>query len=67
MISKEEFMAQAETYWDSLSVLEDKCPDFYAYESQFEQLWVDFGHQTLQGLIGTEKKDRRVKKSPDAI
>jgi hypothetical protein len=42
--------------------LEDKCPDFYAYESQFDQLWVDFGHQTLQGLVGTEKKDRRVKK-----
>jgi hypothetical protein len=50
MISKADFISQAGAYWDSLSVLEDKCPDFYEYELQFDRLWVDFGHQTLQGL-----------------
>jgi hypothetical protein len=35
---------------------------FYEYESQFGRLLVEFVNQTLQGLIGTEKKDRREKK-----
>lgn len=67
MISKEEFLAQASAQWDSLSKLEDKCSDFYEFESDFDRLWTDLGQQAIQGLIGTDKKDRREQKTSDPI
>jgi hypothetical protein len=37
MINKEDFMVRAANYWNSLSALDDKCPDFCAYELQCDQ------------------------------
>ena len=67
MISEEEFILKAREEWQHLRELESQSEDFYTFEKEFEDRWMDFGQQSMQGLIGTERKDRREKKTSDAI
>jgi hypothetical protein len=67
MNDKESFLHQAGQLWDRLHHLESGCNDFYGFEESFEQELNRFSHQTLQGVIGSKRADRREKKTSDAI
>ena len=67
MISEEEFILKAREEWQHLRELESQSEYFYTFEKEFEDRWMDFGQQSMQGLIGTERKDRREKKTSDPI
>ena len=67
MISEEEFMLKARQEWQLLREMESQSDDFYTFEKEFEHRWMDFGQQAMQGLVGTERKDRREKKTSDTI
>lgn len=62
-MSKEEFMAKASSTWDKLQENRKTSPDFYTYEKDFDELWVEYGRATLEGSLGSkETSDRRKKK-----
>ena len=67
MNDKASFLHQAGQLWDRLHQLEADCNDFYSFEESFEQELQTFNHQTLQGVIGSKRLDRREKKTSDAI
>ena len=67
MDSKEEFMNKASQLWDQLKDLENRSSDFYSFEQGFEQEINRFGNQAMQQIIGSEKRDRREKKTSDTI
>jgi hypothetical protein len=63
MHTKEEFMNQASELWDKLIESEKKCSDLYEFEEQFEGAMNQFGHQAMEDVLGSKKKDRREKKN----
>ena len=67
MISEEEFVLKARQEWQHLREMESQSEDFYIFEKEFEHRWMDFGQQAMQGLVGTERKGRREKKTSDTI
>jgi len=63
-MTKEEFMAKASATWDKLEEKRKTSPDFYSYERDFDELWVEYGRLTLEGSLGSKQSsDRRKKKS----
>lgn len=60
MMSKEEYLALAAGGYESLQGLE-KQTDFYNYEAEFDQIWIDPGRQVLESSISQVGKDHRKK------
>ena len=61
-MTKEEFIALAAKKWDTLSEHKIKSNNLYDYEKGFDELWVEFGRETLEGSIGEVSENRRKKK-----
>jgi uncharacterized membrane protein len=60
-MTKEEFIALAAKKWDTLSAHKIKSNNLYDYEKGFDELWVEFGRETLEGSIGEVSSNRRKK------
>ena len=60
-MTKEEFLELASIKWDELSTLQAE-QSFYEYEKKFEQMWIEYGRQTLEKSISSPPADRRKKK-----
>jgi hypothetical protein len=60
MMSKEEYLAIAESKYEALQKLQEEG-NFYDYEKSFDALWVEFGRQVLEKSISSPSKDHRKK------
>lgn len=49
-LTKEEFLKLAEARYDELAGL-SSSPDFFTYEKNFEEIWLDLGRQVLEGNV----------------
>jgi hypothetical protein len=67
MKTKEKFLDEMSNLWDKLQDIEQTSSDFYEFEKRFEHEMNTLEHHTLQDILGSEKRDRRVKKSPDPL
>jgi uncharacterized membrane-anchored protein YjiN (DUF445 family) len=63
MKTKEEFLIAMGDLWEKLQTIEHASVDLYEFEERFERAINDFGHETIQDIIGSDKRDRRVKKN----
>jgi len=61
-MTKEEFLVLAAKKWESLDSLQSE-ESFYEYEKKFDELWVEFGRETMEKSISDVPVDRRKKKS----
>ena len=61
-MTESEFIKIAKQKYQELRELKDE-KSFYEYEKKFDELWVEFGRQTLEKSISKTTKDRRKKKS----
>lgn len=62
-MTKEEFLEKASERWDKLKETRKNTDNFYDFEKTFDELWVDLGRDTLEGVLDEkESKDRRKKK-----
>ena len=50
-MTKKEFLAIASEKYEKLQKL-NTIDDFYQYEKEFEQIWTEFGRQSLEKNIG---------------
>lgn len=50
-MTKEEFLVIASEKYEKLQKL-NQIDDFYQYEKEFEQIWTEFGRQSLEKNIG---------------
>jgi hypothetical protein len=67
-LSKATFMEKAAAFYDKLSVnLDDEQQDFYAFESKFDELYTEFGKESLEGIISDLPTNVRKKKVPNPI
>jgi len=55
-------MALAAKKWEQIESQQKQSETFYDYEKAFEELWVEFGRQALEGSLGEASSDRRKKK-----
>jgi hypothetical protein len=60
-MTKEEFIDLAVTKWEAPSEHKTKSNNLYDYEKEFDELWVEFGRETLEGSIGEISLNRRKK------
>lgn len=65
-MTKASYLQLAESKWEALSGLKTQL-DFYEYETQFAEIWVELGRSVLESSIGEIPADRRKKKSPNPI
>ena len=67
MLSEEQFLELARSKYKEIAALES-VNDFYTYEKQFDQLWVELGRKVIEQSISEPSQDRRKKKdnSPDS-
>ena len=56
-----EFMNKASQLWDRLKDLENRNDNFYSFEQGFKQELNQFGNQSMQQIIGNERKNHREK------
>lgn len=61
MLSEGQFLELARSKYKEIAALEG-IKDFYTYEKQFEELWVELGRSVLEQSISEAPKDRRKKK-----
>lgn len=61
-MTKEEFMELAAKKWEALSKHKSQSSNLYDYEKGFDELWVEFGREALEGSVGKVSKNRRKKK-----
>lgn len=64
-MTREEFLALAESQWDAISSLQDE-KSFYEYEKRFESIWINYGRSVLEKSISdtsTSKKKKDAGKS----
>lgn len=61
-MSEKEFIRLARQKYEKLEALKSE-ESFYEYEKSFDEMWVEFGRETLEKSIGEVGKDRRKKKS----
>lgn len=67
-LGKAAFLAKASDFYDKLSVnLDSDKQDFYAFESKFDELYTEFGKESLEGIISDLPDNARKKKSPNPI
>ena len=59
-LSKAEFLKLAEARYDELSSL-SSSPDFFSYEQNFEEIWLNFGREVLEESISKLPDDRKKK------
>lgn len=60
---KEDFLEKASKHWDKLKMTRKNTDNFYDFEKTFDELWIDLGRETLEGVLKEkESKDRRKKK-----
>ena len=67
MKNKESFMEKASQLWEKLYKLEGESTDLYEFEKGFDHEINNFGHQALEEIIGSKKKDRREKKNSKLV
>jgi hypothetical protein len=65
MQTKEEFMPEMGDLWEKLQTIEKHSVDMYEFEEQFERAMNGFGHDVMQDIMGSGKRDRRVKKNSE--
>ena len=67
MLSEEQFLELARCKYKEIAALES-ADDFYTYEKQFDELWVELGCKVFEQSISAPSQDRRKKKdnSPDS-
>lgn len=63
-MTKEEFLALAESRYDALQKL-NKLDSFYDYEKIFVEVWRDLGREVLEKNLGSVPTNRRKKKLYD--
>ena len=61
MLSEEQFVELARSKYKEIAALES-VKDFYAYEKQFDEVWVELGRQVFEQSISAPCQDRRKKK-----
>lgn len=61
MLSKEDFLELACAKYDKVKALKN-IKNFYDYEKAFDELWTEYGRETLEKSISATPKDRRKKK-----
>lgn len=61
MLSKEEFLELASTKYEKVKELKN-IKSFYDYEKAFDEIWTDYGRETLEKSISNTPNDRRKKK-----
>ena len=60
-MTREEFLALANTQYDKLTDLQSK-ETFYAFEEGFVKVWTELGGQVMQASLGkAQSKDNRKK------
>lgn len=59
-MTKAEYMALAEARFEAIDNLQQHT-DFYTYEQQFDQLWIDLGRAVLEQSVGAIPNDSRKK------
>ena len=62
-MTKEEFLELAAKKWDKISQNHEENESFYEYEKNFDELWIEFGRQALEGSLGEKNSDDRKKKN----
>ena len=60
-MTKEEFIKLASEKWEELQNHKSSSENLYEYEKGFDELWVEFGKESLEGSIGELSEDRRKK------
>lgn len=60
-MTKEEFLELASKKWDEIKSHKSQSENLYDYEKGFDELWVEFGRNTLEGSIGEVSPNRRKK------
>lgn len=60
MLTKEQYLALAESKWADLEAL-NKEKDFLAYEQRFEEIMIELGQLVLQANVSKTGSDRRKK------
>lgn len=67
-LSKASFLEKASAFYDKLSLnLDDSTQDFYAFESKFDELYTEFGKESLEGIISDLPTNARKKKSSKPV
>ncbi len=61
MLSKEKFLELASAKYDKVKELK-KINSFYEYEKAFDEIWTEYGRETLEKSISKTPNDRRKKK-----
>ena len=59
-MTKAEYLALAEARFEAITNLGQHA-DFYTYEQQFDQIWIDLGRAVLEQSVGAIPKDKRKK------
>jgi hypothetical protein len=59
-MTKTEYLALAEARFEAINKLQQHT-DFYTYEQQFDQIWIDLGRAVLEQSVGKIPKDSRKK------
>ena len=65
-MTKEEFLALAAEKYEKLQEL-NQIDDFYQYEKTFDQLWIEFGRQSLEKNISHIPKNKQKKQCTNPI
>lgn len=60
-MTEKEFLALAAERYQQIKDLH-RHDNFYDYEKEFEQIWIDLGRETLEKSIGDVPGERRKKK-----
>ncbi len=61
MLSKEKFLELASAKYEKVKELKN-ITSFYDYEKAFDEIWTDYGRETLEKSISNTPNDRRKKK-----
>ena len=61
-MTESDFLKLAKDQYKKLAEL-SQTDSFYEYEKNFDELWVEFGKETLEKSISEVVQDRRKKKS----
>jgi hypothetical protein len=65
-MTKSEFLEIMSQKWDNIEKLQEQS-SFYAYEKEFDELWVSAGREVLEAGINKVEGDRRKKKNTNPI
>jgi hypothetical protein len=66
-MTREEFMVLAARKWEALLEHKTESNNLYDYEKGIDELWVEFGRETLEGSIGEVSSNRRKKTKLESL